>query len=468
MKANRENQKHPACFFMVATGVFLSTMDSSMQNIALPFIMKSFASTLAEAEWVVLIYLLTITVSLLFWGIISDIFGKSKTYLYGMLIFSVACLCSYFAPSLSVLILFRSFQGIGAAMMMATGPAIIRQVMPREQLGKWLGLLGIATSIGLMSGPLIGGFVLHHYGWRTLFLVNVPVSVPVFLVGWFYLSGVRPSKVQGNRSSLDITGAILWAAVISLLILLLSGHLELTISGLFLMCVILCGMTMGLYLFERTQKEPFLPIALLQRRYYATAMFSVMLSFVVLFFVLILMPLYLHYVAELSSDKIGYMMMAVPVTLFIVSPLSGILFDKMGARYLTFGGLFITGSAVLLLSAITENSSSADIAWRLALLGCGQSIFLSPNTASVLSRVSLEDTGVSAAMLATSRNLGMVIGVATAGLIFSFLFQEYSGGGNLREYTVAQLPSFIRSFRYTLYFAAALAFLGSFISLQRP
>lgn len=467
MKSNRAKRKQPVYFFMVATGIFLSTMDSSMQNIALPFIMRSFSSTLAEAEWVVLIYLLTITVSLLFWGRVADIYGKSITYLNGMLLFSVACLCCYFAPSLSTLIVFRSFQGMGAAMMMSTGPAIIRQVMPLEQLGKWLGLLGIATSAGLMSGPLLGGFVLHHYGWRELFLVNVPVSGPVFLLGWFYLSAVRPAKVRGNRSFLDKIGAILWAAVISLLILLLSGHLDLTISAMLLIGLILCSMIIVLYRYERTQKEPFLPVALLQRRYYAIAMGSVLLSFVVLFFVLILMPLYLHYVLELSFDKIGYTMTAVPVSLFIVSPLSGRLFDRMGARYLTFAGLFITGSAVLLLASITETSSPADIAWRLALLGCGQSIFLSPNTASVLSRVKLEDTGISAAMLATGRNLGMVIGVATAGLIFSFLFQKYSGGGTLREYTAVQLPYFLSSFRYTLLLAAALAFLGSFISLRR-
>jgi MFS family permease len=179
------------------------------------------------------------------------------------------------------------------------------------------------------------------------------------------------------------------------------------------------------------------------------------------------MPLYLLYVAEYSFDRIGYMMMAVPVSLIIVSPLSGILFDRIGAKYLTLSGLFITGTAVFLLSAITETSSAADIAWRLVLLGCGQSIFLSPNTASVLSQVSFEDTGISAAMLATCRNLGMVIGAAAAGLIFSIFFQKFSGGMNLREYTAAQLPDFMRSFSYALYVAAAAAFLGSFLSLQR-
>jgi MFS family permease len=320
--------------------------------------------------------------------------------------------------------------------------------------------------MGLMSGPLFGGFILHNYSWRTIFLLNVPISFTVFLGGWLFIAGTIPKYINKN-SGFDWFGAMLWGVVVTLAVILFNGHGIWNRYSFFLLVCLLCLVMILFFRFETTRKDPLIPVILLGKRYYRVAMLSVTLSFAVLFFVLILMPFYFNYVLGLTFDKIGYMMMAVPVSLFVVSPLSGRLFDRMGSKYLTFVGLFITGCAVLFLSAITEESSLPDIGWRLSLLGCGQSIFLSPNTASVLSRVRFEDTGISSGMLATCRNLGMLIGVAMVGMIFSFFFGTFTEGGQLGEFRVEQLPQFVRSFRYTLYVAAALAFAGSLISLQR-
>jgi len=454
-------------FLMVATGVFLSTMDSSMVNIALPYIMESFSTTLSQVEWVVLVYLLTIAVSLLIWGKLSDHVGKGIVYLSGMLIFSSGSLLCSISPTLAVLVLFRFVQGLGASMMMATGPAIIRGVVPHRQLGSWLGALGIATSLGLLSGPLVGGFVLHSFNWRTLFLFNAPVSFIVFLFGWFFLAGTLP-KHTGPVLDFDWKGAILWAVGVVMLVLLTNLQLLTSIYGYGY--IIVCAV-FGIWAFlflrcQRRSENPLVPVFLLKQKYYFIAMIAVLISFCVLFFVLILMPFFFKYVMGLSSDRIGYMMMAVPVTLFVVSPLAGRMFDRFGARFLTSGGMLITTGAVLLLASITETSSLIDIGWRLALLGCGQSVFLSPNTASVLSRVEFDETGVSAGMLATSRNLGMLLGVSLVGLIFSWLYGNATGG-DLGDFRPELLPQFLGAFRYSLYAAAFLAFTGSLISLIR-
>ena len=155
---------NPWLFFcMVAIGVFLSTMDSSMVNVALPTIMRSFTTTLAQTEWVALIYLLTITITLLIWGRLSDRLGKGKMYLLGMLLFSIGSVLCYLSSSLSMLIFCRFIQACGASMMMSSGPAIIKMVFPLHQLGRALGLVGIATSIGLMSGPVVSGFLIHFF-----------------------------------------------------------------------------------------------------------------------------------------------------------------------------------------------------------------------------------------------------------------------------------------------------------------
>jgi len=452
-------------FLMVATGVFLSTMDSSMVNIALPSIMQSFSTTLPRVEWVVLVYLLSIAVFLLIWGKIADRVGKDIIYLAGMLAFSSGSLLCSIAPSLLVLVVFRFLQGLGAAMMMSTGPAIIRVVVPRRHLGSWLGALGIATSLGLMSGPLLGGFVLHAFDWRILFLLSAPVSFAVFLFGWFFLAGSLP-KPAGPAQGFDWRGALLWLTGMVMLVVLTSHHIFTTKLFSIPALVIFGIWAVTFYRCELNSEDPLIPVFLLKEKYYAIAMLAVTISFCVLFFVLILMPFFLEYAKGLSSDRIGYMMMAVPVTLFVVSPLSGKLFDRIGSRFLTSGGMLITACAVLLLAGISDKSSLFDIGWRLALLGCGQSVFLSPNTASVLSRVSLDDAGISAGMLATCRNLGMLLGVALVGFLFSWFYGGFTGE-ELSDFRPDQLPHFLRAFRYSLYGAAFLAFSGSLISLMR-
>lgn len=458
--------KHLGYFIMVAGGVFLSTMDSSMINIALPYIMRSFSSSLASVEWVVLIYLLTISISLLVWGKISDKYGKAVIYLSGMLIFSIGSISCYLSSLLPQLVFSRFIQGTGAAMMMATGPAIIRVTVPRQSLGKWIGLLGIATSMGLMSGPLIGGFILHNYSWRMLFLLNLPISLTISVFGWMYMVGTLPKNIN-KHSKFDLLGSLSWIILISLAVVLLNQptavHPYLKVIGT------LGIISIAIYFIRHEIKvvEPLLPVSLLRQHYYGIAMLCSTLSFAVLFFVLILMPFYLNYVAGLSFDKIGYMMMAVPVSLFVVSPLSGRLFDRFGAKYLTSIGMSVTAVAIYLLSRISFDASLADIAWRLALLGCGQSIFLSPNSASVLSRVTFQDTGITSGMLATCRNLGMLLGVALVGMIFSNLFEYFTGGILLRDYTAVHLQSFMRAFKYTLLVAALIAVCTAGLSLRR-
>ena len=454
-------------FLLVATGVFLSTMDSSMINVALPSIMRSFSTTLAMSEWVVLIYLLTITVSLLIWGYLADYFGQGKIYLLGMLIFTLGSVVCYLAPSLSLLIFFRLIQAIGAAMMMSSGPAIIKNVFPREQLGRSLGFLGVATSIGLMSGPVISGFLLRYYSWRAIFLVTVPISLAVFLMGRMFLIPYLPEKITLRKIGFDWYGSLLWIILVSLAVLFTShanevGAVQKIIGGI---VFIIAGKLF--WMIEKRQIIPLVPFFLLRRKNYGIAMIVASLSFVVLFIVLILMPFYMDFVLSIQVDTIGYVMMAVPVTLFVVSPVSGWLYDVIGATFLTTIGLSICCFAVISLIFLSPESTPFDIAWRLALLGGGQSLFLSPNTASVLSGIEKEYTGITSGMLATSRNIGMLSGVAIAGMIFTAFFSFFSGGLDLKDYSSLQVEAFMHSFQSTLVIAAVLALAGGILSALR-
>lgn len=451
---------------MVAVGVFLSTMDSSMINVALPSIMRSFGTTLPQTEWVVLIYLLTITISLLFWGRMGDRVGKGSVYLIGMLVFTGGSLACFLSTTLGQLVFFRFLQALGAAMMMSTGPAIIKRVFPVGQLGMALGLIGIATSVGLMSGPVISGFLIHAYSWRAIFLVTVPVSLMAFVYGWLFLLPLLPSRNNRKKrqAPFDWLGMSLWTGMITLAVLLSTHH-----TGVSLRILLVEGGLVFFFLLyfvkvELKQQEPLFPLSLFRTRSYGIAIFCAALSFTVLFVVLILMPFYLDYILGLSVKQIGFVMMAVPVSVFIVSPMSGYLYDRIGARFLTTSGLGLSACSLMLLCFLSVDSSAIAVAWRLMLLGAGQALFLSPNSASVLEKIRHDQTGVSSGMLATARNFGMLAGVSLAGLVFGLIFSHISGGLDLKNFQQDQVPNFMYALQVTLSLTAGLSIFGAFLS----
>lgn len=468
MNSQSYNENPWPVFFLVAVGVFLSTMDSSMINVALPSIMRSFGSSLPQTEWVVLMYLLTITVSLLFWGRVADRIGLGCIYLSGMFVFSIASVACYLSATLAQLIAFRFLQAIGAAMMMATGPAIIKMVFPLGQLGKALGLIGVATSVGLMAGPVISGILIHSYSWREIFLVTVPVSLLASIGGWWLL---RPffSKSRGEKQlyPFDWPGMILWSGMVSMSVLLSTHHTGVPAEIVFAEVLACLFFFLLLVKTELSKRYPLFPLSLFRNHSYAIAIFCAALSFAVLFVVLILMPFYLDYVLGLSSKKIGLVMMAVPISVFFVAPISGYFYDRIGARFLTTSGLIIAACGLLLLCFLSAESTAFDVAWRLAVLGCGQALFLAPNSATVLENVRPDQTGVSSGMLATARNLGMLSGVSLAGLLFGMIFSKLTGGLDLRQYSPDQVQNFIYALKLTFSVTAAFSIFGAVLSSLR-
>ena len=464
---NREsrNLKYPA-LFLVGAGVFLSTMDSSMVNVALPFIMGKFGTTLLKTQWVVLIYLLSITVTLLFWGIVADYWGRYRTYFTGIGVFVAASIGCSIAPSLFSLIVLRFVEGLGAAMMMAAGPTIIRDVFPRNQLGTGLGLVGIATSAGLMSGPVVGGFLISLFSWRMIFLVSVPVGLLIITLGLFNRNR-RPCTQTVPKQFFDWKGAVMWALLITSLVLY--GNF---LPAFSLFWKLAGGAWLGIvtilfYFAEKTRKSNILPLHLFPKSYYHIGLITSSLSFASLFGVLVLMPFYLTYVKGLGAEMVGSVMMAVPLTLFIVSPTAGMLYDRMGSRYLTTLGLGICTVSLLCLAVVDEHTRLPVIFAVLALLGMGQSMFLAPNTASLLSKIPEDDAGITSGLLATSRNLGMLMGAASVSMVFSAWYGYFSSGGELANYSALMDSVFISSLRATMLCIAALSFCNVCISWQR-
>ena len=452
-------------FLVIAVGVFMSTLDSSMVNIILPAIMEDFQSTLRATEWVVMIYLLTITATLLFWGYLSDRLGRRRIYAAGLLSFALGSLACAQAGALEWLVAFRLLQALGAAMMMATGPAMVKEIFPAHQLGRGLGLIGIAVSLGLMAGPAFGGLLLELYSWRAVFLITVPVGfLFAALASW-----LLPAESRVSHRPFDLAGAALWTGGLCLLSLGISQAsapgassalgLGLAAGGLLLVFL--------LVKVELAVPSPFLPIQFFGQRFFSIGVLSAILSFVILFAALILMPFYLDHILGLSGTALGLVMMAIPLAVLLVAPVAGWLADHIGARLLTTGGLLLSSTGLFLLAQLTPEQQPWEVAWRLALLGGGQAMFLSPNSASVLGRMGTPHVGASAALLATARNLGMLLGIAAAGLMFSSFFGAYSGGLDLRDFSPLHQGAFMRALRHSFLITTGIGLAGALTSWRR-
>ncbi|MFH1215389.1 MAG: MFS transporter [Pseudomonadota bacterium] len=455
-------------FLVVSLGVFLSTLDSSMVNIALPAIMAEFGSPLHKTEWVVMSYLLTTSTTLLVWGHFSDRLGRNRFYGVGFLVFGIGSLFCAFAQTLNMLIAARFFQALGAAMLMANGPALIRQAFPPEKLGRSMGFVGIPVSLGLMSGPVVGGYLIEFFSWRALFLLSLPVCLLFAPLSQFVL----PANPSANTSSreFDWSGAILWALLLGAVSFSLTHAVQKGVSWWMTAFLVTVSLLAGIFFIkvETEAVDPVLPLALLKKPFFFIGVMSALLSFLLLFAVLILIPFYLDRVLGLSPSRIGLVMLTIPLTVLLVAPLAGWLSDSLGAKILSTLGLACSCLGLLLLAFLSPQSSSWGVAIRLMFLGIGQAMFLSPNSASVLGRLDDKKSGTAAALLATARNLGMMLGVALAGLAFSFFFRLSSGGYDMLHYEEHMANNFCQALQGTFLLFLIAGLYSVYLSWQRP
>ncbi len=454
-------------FALVAVGIFMSTLDSSIVNIALPAIMKDLGARMAVIEWVVLIYLLTISSLLLTFGRLSDIKGRRWVYCRGFLVFSLgSCFCAA-AKGVVWLIAARSFQGVGAAMLMACSPALVVDAFPAAERGKALGMVGTVVAAGLMTGPALGGLILKLLSWRAIFYVNIPIGAVTAAVAWRMLKG-GPGDIERGES-FDWAGALLILVCFSTFLVALSHSYEWGIASL--KTGALLGVSGGavVWLVRIETRTPF-PVfdpGLLKIRLFILPIVSAMILFAGLFTIVFLMPFFLVHPSGRTVDQAAYTMVIPFVFLFFVSPLSGALSDRMGSRLLCTVGMGVLAAALFSLAMVSPAASFVSIAWRLALAGVGTAVFISPNSAVAMGAVPYQRRGVAAGTVATARNLGMMMGVALAGLIFNSVFRMFSGGDGLRIYQPALAPWFMGAFHAAMAAGGILAVTGIGVAFFR-
>lgn len=434
---------------------FLTPFMGSSINVAIPSIGNEFRMNAILLAWVVTSYLLSATIFLVPMGRIADIYGRKRIFLIGIISFTISSLLSGIASSSSQIIIFRIIQGIGGSMILGTGVALLTSTFPPGERGRALGINSASVYLGLSLGPFIGGLLTYHFGWRSVFLVNIPIGI--FII-YFVMERLKGEWAGAKGEDFDFVGSLIYGISI---ISLMYGFSRLPAkSGTFLILAGISGIV-AFILIESSLDHPVLSIKLFtQSRTFSFSNLAALINYSATSAVGFLLSLYLQYMKGLTPRIVGAILVAQPVVMAFFSPIAGRLSDKIEPRIIASVGMGISSLGLYLLIPLNLNTSIYYIVSVLFILGFGFALFSSPNTNAVMSSVEKKHFGISSGILATMRLLGQMLSMGIATLIFST--------NNLRvQITPKYFPTFLHTLRISFIIFSILCFLGIFASLAR-
>ena len=457
---------------IVAVGIFMATLDSSIVNISLPAIASSFGVPLSGAvEWVIIAYLVITAAVLLTVGRLADMIGRKPIWAAGLIIFTVGSAICGASPSLGFLIAARALQGLGGALLMAISPAMLTNAFPASERGRALGLNAVVVALGVSAGPTLGGVITTNFSWRWIFYVNVPIGI-IGIIATLLVLKEKPHRGQGK---FDPLGAIFLGVGLAAITLGLSFGQEWGWSSPLLISTLTVGVLalVAFYITEHRVSNPIIDLSLLRGRVFLSANLSLVLSFLALFAVSFMLPFYLEELRGFSTEMAGLLLTPLPLMIAVFAPISGSLADRIGTRWLAAGGLTIACIGLVLISQFNASTPIIDIIWPLALTGLGQALFQSPNNSALLGSAPKGRQGVASGFLATGRVVGQSLSVALAGAIFTGLGGATAGAVLASSHSLssshvnALQQTFANSFHVAFIVCAAIAAVGIFASLVR-
>ena len=436
--------------------IFMSTLDSSIVTVALPVLSKALNTNISLINWVVTMYLIVMSSTLMIFGKLGDKYGKIKFFKWGTLLFVVSSALCALSVSWVTLIISRSLQAIGAAMTMATSNGIIVEVFPDSRRGQALGWMGSFVSLGGIIGPSIGGILLNFFPWHIIFWLNVPIGIIAIFLLFKYL----PSNLDQKYTSqgFDLTGSVLLVVGFTSMFvgILLSQQLgwadwrilTMTIVGLILLII--------LYRYETKQNEPILPVNLFKNKWFTMQLLACFMVFIIDFFFDVIAPFYLQNARGFSPLFSGFFLLIFPVVQLFVAPISGNLADKHDPFKITLIGLAIISFGQIFYVISGLNNTVLIFAVGAALAGLGNGLFHSPNNVLVMSNVSQKDYGSAGSVYSLARTVGMVVGSAMS---TTLLFGSMSilDGGRVKSYIPSKPQLFIDGMHITFGLSCAIS-----------
>ncbi len=449
----------------VSVGTFMATLDGSIVNISLPNIQAAFGIELSVVEWVSIAYLVVVGSVLLPFGRLGEVLTFRRVYLSGFVVFTLASVLCGAAPGPAALIGFRVLQGVGAGMLQAMGPAIVARTFGPGERGRALGLNAISVSLGLTLGPVLGGILTELATWRAVFLVNLPIGL--FAIVW--AMRVLPRERPTGGQTFDVPGAGLsGTALLALLLALTQGESLGWTSPVIVALLGTFALTATLFLWaEMRAAQPMIDLRLFAIRAFSAGNASVVIAFAGLFTATFLLPFLLERSAGYSPIEAGLLLTPVPVVGALVAPFSGSLSDRIGSRVPASIGIAVMAAGLFSLSQLQAGFGPLDLVWRLALVGLGQGLFMSPNSSAVLSSVPRARIGTASGTVAQMRIDGQALGIAASGAIVAVRVPVHLaelGGLGAAEASARALALGIRD---AFVVAAAVCAIGIATSLVR-
>ena len=400
-------------FGAIAIGTFISVVSHGSMIVALPTITEKFDTDLPTAQWVVIGETLTISALLLPMGRLSDIVGRKRVYIAGLVIFVIGSALAAFAPNIVVLIIWKVLQGGGAAMSQGTATAMITSIFPSSERGKALGGQGSVVGSGAVVGPPLGGILVGSLGWEWIFFINIPVGILAIAAALAVLDERRFTHDSRLRSYDWLGMALSIAFLVTFLLAITNGYktgwLSPPIIGAFL---ITASLLVAFIWWELSTPSPMLDLRLFKRRLFSAGVAAAFISFLGIASIRFLMPFYLQTVQGYSPGQVGLIMIPNALCMILIRPLSGALSDRYGWKYFTVGGMTLSAVGVFLLSRLTETSALGLVMTGMILQSSGMATFGSPNQSSVFSAVERQRYGVVSALVSLVRNSANITSIA--------------------------------------------------------
>ena len=464
LKNNSNSKNRWVILFVVVMVTFMATLDSSIVNVALPVMAKSLNVTSAGIQVVVTSYLIIISATILIFGRLGDILGKTKVFKFGIALFTLGSLFCGVTNSLQFLVLARVIQAVGAAATMANSQGIITHVFPSNERGRALGIIGTFVALGALVGPPMGGFIVDATSWEYIFLINVPIGV----ITLFYGFKILPKSHKTQKVKFDLLGALLFIFAIVPLFAALGEGQEIG----FTKPIILVGFLISIISFvlfiiaQKKTENPLLQLEIFKNKLFSLSIFCGFISFVAMFCSTIIQPFYLQDVMKFSPSITGLILMVFPIVLAVVAPVSGHLSDKIGSEILTLIGLVVMSLGLLLMSTLNEKSSIMRMVFFIGAMSLGSGLFQAPNTSLIMSTVPKDKLGIAGSINALVRNVGMVCGIAlSTTLLYNRI--SYKIGHHVIDYVVGRNDAFIYGMRIVYITAAAICIIGAMLTFIR-
>ncbi|BCM18796.1 MFS transporter [Mesorhizobium sp. J8] len=412
----------------LSLAMLVSSLATSIANVALPTLSMAFAASFAAVQWVVLAYLLTITALIVSVGRVGDLVGRRPLLIVGLALFSAASFAAALAPSLAVLIAARAAQGLGAAVMMALTIAFVGETVPKQRTGSAMGLLGTMSAIGTALGPSLGGVLIAALGWRSIFLVNAGLGTVALLAAWRFLPAAMPAgdparivrRAATASNRFDTLGTLLLAATLAAYALSMTmgrGHF----GGLNVALLGIALVGAGLFVsVEAKVASPLIKPALLRDPVLAPSLAMNALVSTVMMATLVVGPFFLSRALGLGEAATGAVLSIGPVISAFCGVIAGRVVDRFGAAAMVVAGLALMAAGCAALAALPGLFGVAGYVAAIILLTPGYQLFQAANNTAVMADVDQNERGLVSGMLSLSRNLGLVSGTAVMGAVFAF------------------------------------------------